>query len=537
MRKNKFYILHFTFYIIFIPILLNLFGCSSTTETPTGELSGIVHLENQEDNSGIIIALYELATLDTTITRINNQYPHIGIKITQHTEFDHRFQSPVKYTETDTEGNFLIEKIPVGEYNVVALKDSFGFKYLLEVEINKGDNLLADQIKKEKVRSKKVNIRENRSFNLYPLTFNPSNRTSDLVLYAEHHLSGDITDDWVFETDHHYIIGEEGANSTNFTPGTNLEIQPGAIIRIEPANDLKIYGNLFAQGEENNMFWITTNDGFALTDFSSNFQFSIFNFQFDRSEEFLQYNSLELSSISSVSDGLIEWGKFDLANTGLLNQVNNLHMQNGIFRDSQCGFYSTGVDSTFCSNLLSEAITNDSNAGIYFNQVSNGVIEKNMINECENGIKIKTYSNPVIKNNCIINFNIGVVFMYNSLSEIFFNEFLGGFCCMSILSNSHPTIFSNNLNADIGIYNYYTYINIHNNNINCEIYAIQLEFANYGIGVDIDAVNNYYYTINEQEIQDLIHDKNDFDEFQQEHIGEVFYNPFLIQEVSNSGIQ
>ena len=34
-------------------------------------------------------------------------------------------------------------------------------------------------------------------------------------------------------------------------------------------------------------------------------------------------------------------------------------MQNGIFRDSECGFYSTNADSTFCSNLLCENITNE----------------------------------------------------------------------------------------------------------------------------------------------------------------------------------
>lgn len=42
-----------------------------------------------------------------------------------------------------------------------------------------------------------------------------------------------------------------------------LEIyQPGAVVRINPGKDLTIHGNLKAQGEENNMFWITSNAGF-----------------------------------------------------------------------------------------------------------------------------------------------------------------------------------------------------------------------------------------------------------------------------------
>jgi len=49
--------------------------------------------------------------------------------------------------------------------------------------------------------------------------------------------------------------------------------------------------------------------------------------------------------------------------------------------------------------------------------------------------------------------------------------------------------------------------------------------------------NNYYYTINEEEIQDLIFDKKDVEESQQIHIGEVFYNPFLNKEYPYAGIQ
>ena len=68
LKSGKLYILHFAFYIIFIQILLNISGCSSSTETPTGKLSGFVNLEDMDDHSGIVVALYELAYLDTTIT-------------------------------------------------------------------------------------------------------------------------------------------------------------------------------------------------------------------------------------------------------------------------------------------------------------------------------------------------------------------------------------------------------------------------------------------------------------------------------------
>ena len=140
--KKTLCIIHFTFYIL---LILTINNCSSTTEVPKGNLTGVVNLEGMEDHSGIIIAIYELAELDETIVGINSQYPHIGVIINQHTEFDHRLQEPVKYTETDAEGYFEIKKIPTGTYNIVALKDSFGFKYIYEFEIEEGDNELTPQ--------------------------------------------------------------------------------------------------------------------------------------------------------------------------------------------------------------------------------------------------------------------------------------------------------------------------------------------------------------------------------------------------------
>ena len=49
--------------------------------------------------------------------------------------------------------------------------------------------------------------------------------------------------------------------------------------------------------------------------------------------------------------------------------------------------------------------------------------------------------------------------------------------------------------------------------------------------------NNYYYTINEEEIQDLIFDKKDVSIPQQPYIGTVYYQPFLTEEYPYAGIQ
>ena len=53
-------------------------------------------------------------------------------------------------------------------------------------------------------------------------------------------------------------------------------------------------------------------------------------------------------------------------NSYLINYVNNLHMQNVIFRNGIGVFYATSTDSVFCRNLLCKTITNESMAGIYY---------------------------------------------------------------------------------------------------------------------------------------------------------------------------
>jgi len=513
VRKNKFYILNFLFFIL---LILTISNCSNTTEVPKGNLTGVVHLEGQSDHSGIIVAVYELAYLDTTIVRINNEYPHIGVIINQHTEFDHRFQSPVKFTETDIEGNFLIKKIPVGEYNIIALKDSFGFKYIYEFDIEKGDNELTPQ-------PPLFNLIEGELKGVYS-----SLRTdADITLYEEQSLSGDITDDWIFEIDHHYIIGEEGANSTIFVYGTNLEIQPGAIIRIEPENDLKIQGTISAQGEEDNMFWFTSDEGFGEA-VEQNYIDST-NY----------YNNFELLPYSIVTDDIIEWGKFDLANIGLLNKANNLHLQNGIFRDSQCGFYSIAIDSAFCSNVLCKTISNEEQAGIYYLQAADGLIEKNIVNNCENGIKIKNESSPEIKNNYIYDCNVGIHHSYYSFPTVHNNEIYECGTGIYILRSYYHNIEKNIIKANYGVIceSYYNPIEIHYNNFNCNTYAIKIISHASVLAVDIYAENNYYYTTNEEEIQELIYDKNDVTEPEQFYTGIVIYYPFLHEQCSYAGIQ
>ena len=75
----------------------------------TGSLTGTVYLEAQSNHSGITVALYKLAELDTTILRYNREYPNVGFPISQVTEFDHRVGEVVAESKTSSEGSFILK--------------------------------------------------------------------------------------------------------------------------------------------------------------------------------------------------------------------------------------------------------------------------------------------------------------------------------------------------------------------------------------------------------------------------------------------
>jgi len=124
------------FLVIFNLASLILFSCSKNgTESNdnTITVSGKVTLEGQSDHSGVTVRLYKPVTLDTALVRINRQYPNIGVQISQETEFDHREQTASYSTTTNASGDWRIEKVEKGSYNVVAEKNGFGWGYVLDL--------------------------------------------------------------------------------------------------------------------------------------------------------------------------------------------------------------------------------------------------------------------------------------------------------------------------------------------------------------------------------------------------------------------
>jgi len=116
-------------------LILNLFvfilvSCSPTSNNDNKvTFSGTVTLEDTTDYSGVTVSLYKPVELDTALVRINQEYPNIGVQISQETEFDHREHTPVYTTQTEADGSWEIKNVEKGEYNAAAVKNGCNWKY------------------------------------------------------------------------------------------------------------------------------------------------------------------------------------------------------------------------------------------------------------------------------------------------------------------------------------------------------------------------------------------------------------------------
>ncbi|OFZ18299.1 MAG: hypothetical protein A2Z20_11685 [Bdellovibrionales bacterium RBG_16_40_8] len=82
-------------YFLLTILSLSLACTKQPTNPDTFSLSGTVTLEGQIDHSGITVALYDLAELDTAVVRMQKEFPFAGVAISK-TKFEHRKHSLLK---------------------------------------------------------------------------------------------------------------------------------------------------------------------------------------------------------------------------------------------------------------------------------------------------------------------------------------------------------------------------------------------------------------------------------------------------------
>lgn len=383
-KENKFSILHspfsipqlFLHFVFCILLSFTLFSCSTSTKPETGSLSGKIILVNDTgdpaldpvDYSGITVALYNLAYLDTTIVRINNQYPQIGVQINQETEFDHRYQNPIATILTDSHGQFTFSDIPLSNYNIILFKEGWGIKYLYNISIN----------------SKHLYI----------------NNILQIILYPEIILSPIEQNNINMQEGHTYRVINDAILANN------LYIHDDIFLLIDPGCKIDIYGNIFVYNQNNIFSKITTSDSMYSTICQDSLNYfdciRVLNNENSNIENIIYKNSLNglyFSNSEIIIDNSIfkDNLSFALCCLDINMNLNNVILYNNIYKGVECN-----NETIFMNNCI---IINNQTGVFLQNAISH-------ISNCfvgKNWFGIRPFLGEIeIENNCIDENNIAI---------------------------------------------------------------------------------------------------------------------------------
>ncbi len=486
-------------YILFlILVYLLTTSCSSSTETKTGSLTGrIVMAEGMmsqnrlpADFSGIQVALYELAAVDTAVARINRDYPALGVLADQKSEFDHRLQTVVSKTITDENGNFSMAGFEAGTYNLVAFHEGYGVVYKYNLSLGATENSLE----------------------------------SEITLYEENHFSGSYTQgSFVFTAQNNTVIDDD----TQFLQGTSVVVEPGAVVRINAGKRLSFYGQIKMRGTETNPFRITSNDQLMSTEQTTSFAY---------------YDRINIAESASITDGVIDYGYFSYNATGLVFS-RSFKVSNCIFKSSNGGIMAQGfLQNSSTAEIESCSFYNLPLADEFNVTISSYVsvvFSKNILANTSRGMSLTAAPSVNVSNNSFQNRVYSIYIHSDSVVTISHNLIHCDDIGIYTYNNSSLTISYNTLTAATGIRFGYVMVNatISNNNIICTDKTVHA--TTWG-GEDIQAANNYWGTTDTAQIDLKIIDKHDFSpttHLNYDILAYVLYLPIKPAFINSAGIQ
>lgn len=475
---------------------LSLISCDSN-DPRFATLTGTVQLINDTGNpandpvdfSGVTITLFEAVPLDSTLVRINTEYPQIGVQISQETEFDHRGQLPVKSVVTKADGYYSISKVPGGTYNLVFEKAGWGFVYLYNVGAAKDDGTRSGH--------RKITDPGNTEDS-------PKTEIADVVLYPEVELPTVIIDSFSFKPGHHYFA----ANDTDFTAACSFE--GGSYVHIKPGKRIRFLSTV-------------------ITD--SNSDLTRFDIDLEAGD---QGYTQKWDSIHLLADNVsVSNWSVNHANGGIAVYGDNSSLTNSLISNSNNGVYAQGQNIDM-SNLLyrdlsDRAIVLNQSTGSgtlkYFAAASvflrceYGVrtqgqaigITNNYFNRCKNGVVSFSGYHTIQHNN--FDMNVNAIVCNGSTIEISKNKFY---------HNTNSILFSR------AYYSSWSNPRIKNNNFyQTSGYAINLNDVT--TQNDIDASLNYWKST---DIDALIKDFYDLPAL----VHVVVYQPKLNNPDTQAGI-
>lgn len=491
--KNLLYITIIT--CVLLPLLIS---CSESTKTERGNVSGYVILEDDGviDYSGITVALYNTVKLDTTIVRLNIDYPHIGVHISQETEFDHRLQDPIKTEATNPDGSFILRNVPAGQYNFVAHKEGWGFLYKHSISIT----------------GKTIDI---------------SDLVSPLQLYPEIIVDSHIFDEFVCEPYRHYIFED----NTVFHQSSHLVIYPQAYLRIKSRGNVSVFGSLTINQEPGKYFRLTSNDGFDTRNATEIGNYA--SFTIEPTAEFLY---------QTVSGGIFSFGNYTL-----VNRIDDITVTNSIFSGLYAGCFFEQVDNITVTKSLFRDTKAAGQASIIFGHANHGIIEDNIYIDNKIGIQFNIGTNFKVANSYFVNNEqYGILNWYDSDNIVLNCVFLSNNTGIGNGSRSYIDVKYSIFNTRTGLYNLrlgyqWAWPTVNFSSFNCSSYAVITKANFHGAGGIryFDVTNNYWSTTNPEEIKQQIWDRNNENEDNPDYgslLGIFVYEPFLNQPNANVGI-
>jgi hypothetical protein len=481
-----------SYILISLIVLILAFLCNScSTNANKGTISGTVMLVNDTDNpslnpvdyAGVTVALYKIAVLDTTLVRINQQYPQIGVQITQETEFDHRNFNPLKVVTTDAEGKFSFPSLTAGNYNVVLWKTDWGIRYLCSIRAEEKENNNLGTIE------------------LYPATSYDSPLVSEPT---------------IFKSDHSYFI----LTDVNFM--SSVEFQPRTQIFINPAAIVKFYGTVITPEftSSQDMWKITSGKEIYSTsqvtmDFDS--YYSSVNFYGDEinlKSGFVRYGSSAISTVNIINDNFFYMVCRDCGTALTTNQGN---LDAGYMTISDCNaigiLYTTEEGANYNVSISRIIFNNNAQEAVAISRAALLNINNCYFTNNNHAIYTTRCNNNIEYNEFNLNYYSVYCDKIYYPNEIHYNNFYQTFKGI-VVGGSINNINNNNF------YGHTTYF----------IYILYPTSPYSIVSADVNATNNYWIV---EEVSQYLADAED-DPRCPYHI---IYLPKLANPVLNAGIQ
>ncbi|HOF59755.1 MAG TPA: hypothetical protein PLM19_01775 [Candidatus Syntrophosphaera sp.] len=487
-------------------IVTLILGCSCT-KPKLGTLIGTIQLVNDSgdpandpaDFSGVSIALYAPAVLDTAIVRANIKYPGVGFAISQETEFDHREHTALYTASSAADGSFNLAEIEPGRYNIVLSKAGWGWRYLLDCMVGVGENTLSEF----------VSGKNNQATILYP------ERT---ISYNDQIQS--------LKADHFYKV------ESDVVLIHNLSIERGAYLLLTPLTNLTLIGNLTTQDNESGSYAKVLVEGSSV-ELDSAFG------------KVMVQGNVEISGVvfsNSLTGVQFTGGSVVAADIRVKNGSSGLMCRNCVAVD-----ISNAVVSGIGQLITSGANIYSTDGGLDLTSCDNSQVRQSVLSRCNSGVKVREFCDTNV-HDCYFFYNtIGAEGLVNT-AIYEHNEYLGNYSYdIRVYGTCSPIIRKNNFQStrgvNIGLNTLLAFLNcnplITRNNFNCEVFAIRIMGNNM---IDVDATNNYFYSTNFGRLEELIWDQNDYNPHDWsnqiiQNTAYINYIPFLNNKVPDAGIR